>query len=180
MTESKLILSKRVRKEGRENEMSLWRQARGAELRKAGYGALDAKERSWHEASLQFAPIAVEKSRWTPPKVDVGDRLAKLPALKDVASRDEAVLWVLNHAAMVREEVGPSAKRYLESSDIDGCPNRAAWLMLHWAINDHARFQKDAFTLLGKMGGEKGGDQEDHPASGLGEMTEMLARLGDA
>lgn len=178
LVESKLTFTKRVRKEGRENEVGLWRQARSEELRSLGHRV--TKERVWHEAILHFTPIVVEKSRWTPPKVDVGNKLAKLPALKDAATRDEALLWVMNHPAMVREPIGPHAKIYLEKSDIDGCPNQAAWWLLSKSINNQDAFAKDAFTLLGKMGSGKEKDAKDEGSSGLGEMTEMLARLGDA
>lgn len=182
-TTSKLVFDNRIHRAGMKDDFHKVKEALRAKLLAAGYSQSVAKERAYLEAWHQFPQFHTdpkdEAKKWIPPKVDVGDKLAKLPALKGRAMRDEAFYWVLNHPAMVREEVGPSCKRYLQAADIDGCPSQGAWLMLLWGVDDWTGFRKEAMTILGKMETAKEkGTAEDSTGDDLGDVTLMLKRMG--
>jgi hypothetical protein len=57
MTESKIVATDRLRKEGRWEEASLWRDNKRKQLRAEGHAKAEANEASWEAMIEQFSPM---------------------------------------------------------------------------------------------------------------------------
>jgi hypothetical protein len=149
VNESKIELTERLRREGRWEEATLFKDAKVKELRAGGMTRADAAEEAWRLMAAQYPPLAnIDESApeapdatagqpWPPqrprgtdhdtePDIDVD---ALLERIGDGRSSDliRDTLWAYEHLA----------NRSIKASDAPSC---GAWALLEWAREYRNRF----------------------------------------
>ena len=125
MTESKIVATERLRREGRWAEASLWRDEKRKQLRADGQTKANANEASWQAMIEEFPPLAMEEdvSSEQPGTVELID-LGNYDSQPDM-SRD--ILWVYENLVM-------------KGVTAEDAPCLGAWAQLQWARQDKNRF----------------------------------------
>lgn len=155
-------------------------------LKDAGEHYADAANKeSWAVAVAEYPPIPVQEWEdeleadderepmdpvWACPPLDVDEALSKLPTLQE-KNIVESFLWVADHRALSRKS--PAGNLYVINEDIQGCPNRWAWNLLHMAIDDPVTFRKD---MMQRIKAPKAGGEDD---VGPTDSDEDIDRLDD-
>jgi hypothetical protein len=134
MLESKCIATDRLRREGRWEEASLWRDQNRVQLRAEGKTKTEANEAAWQAMIEQFPPLPQSE-------LPVGDHAVELldidPNSYDgQSSCTDDVIWAYHNLA-------------IKSADPSQAPSAGAWALLQWARRNSDRF----FQLWLKVGG---------------------------
>jgi hypothetical protein len=122
MAESKITATDRLRREGRWEEASLWRDDKRKQLRAEGQTKTEANEASWQAMTEAFPPLPITSDE-SPDTVELLD-LDSYDSQPDM-SRD--ILWVYENLA----RKGVAAK---------DAPGLGAWGLLQWARKFSNRF----------------------------------------
>jgi hypothetical protein len=125
MTESKIGATDRLRKEGRWEEASLWRDEKRKQLRAEGLSKAEANDDSWQAMIEAFPPLPVEElpTHETYETVELLD----IDDYEDRPDMSRDILWVYEN--LVREGVNP-----------EDAPSLGAWALLKWARENRNRF----------------------------------------
>ncbi len=146
MTESKIELTERLRREGRWDEASLFKDATVKELRAGGMARADASEEAWRRMAARYppltntrepgagAPIATSGEPSPPPwprdaepDIDVDALLDRVRDDRQPADLVKDTLWVY----------GTLENRRAKPED---APSLGAWSLLQWARQYRNRF----------------------------------------
>jgi hypothetical protein len=129
MTESKIVATDRLRKEGRWEEASLWRDEKRKQLRADGQAKASSNEASWDAMRDQFPPIP--QSDHAPAKGSSTGGLELVDAgSSDYNGQPDLVrdtLWTYENLA--RRGVTPK-----------DAPSLGAWSLLGWARESQDHF----------------------------------------
>lgn len=179
----------RIQREGKQRWKAFQtrRVALKKRLMKAGeHYVKAANDESWAITATEFKPIPVDQWEdeleseaepepsepvWTVPPLDVDEELSRLPTLQEnqIAA---SFLWVADHRALSRKS--PAGNLYVINSDIEGCPNRWAWNLLHMAIDDPVSFRKE---MMQRIKPAKAGEAEDvGPTDSDADLDAILGR----
>ena len=151
MTESKIVATDRLRKEGRWEEASLWRDNNRKQFRAEGKSKTDANDASWQAMIEQFPPLQTDG----PSKGSLSNVVELLDFDSDDyngstnLSRD--IEWTYENLAM----------KGIEAKD---APSLGVWSMLVWARDNPNRFFEQMLPkskLIEKHAEEDIGRQED-------------------
>jgi hypothetical protein len=142
--ESKVVLSNRLRKEGRWNEATLFKDEVTKELRATKMKPAEVKEKAWEEMARAFQPLpkpdpaaAVEPEPEAAAVEEDGDNSG------GAASEGEAVETLLERLAPV-DLFADIRWVYSQLGNMAMCreksPSTGAWNMLEWARKYQSRF----------------------------------------
>jgi hypothetical protein len=122
MTESKITATDRLRKEGRWEEASLWRDKKRKTLREEGQPRTEANDASWQAMIEQFPPLpaTLEEPSEAVELLDLGN-------YDDQPDLSRDVLWTYENLA--RKDV----------TAVDA-PSLGAWDLLQWARKNRNLF----------------------------------------
>jgi hypothetical protein len=127
MTESKIVATDRLRKEGRWEEASLWKDEKRKQLRTDGkHNRAESNAAAWDAMIEQFPPLPPSKK--TSPTPIVWDpvfeeRFMELPQSCQV---ENLLNWIAAHPAMRRLRRNGGKRVRLTVSDLKGAPSRIA------------------------------------------------------
>jgi hypothetical protein len=145
VNESKIELTERLRREGRWEEASRFKDETFKKLRSEGMTKADAKEESWRRMAAKYPPLdSIDESVTEAPNATIGEPLpaqeprgtehdididALLDRIGDGRSSDlvRDTLWVYENLA----------NRRIKASDAPSC---GAWALLEWARQYRNRF----------------------------------------
>ena len=166
MTESKITVTDRLRREGKWEEASLWRDEKRKELRSTGQSRADANEESWQAMIDQFPPLPGSGEDQSP-----GGYYSI--ELVDVNSGDFD-----DQADLVRDTLWAYESLCMKGVEAEDAPSLGAWSLLNWARQNRNRFFE---VLLPKAMAAKE-KQPDHGESvmedpGIKDIEKMLADL---
>ena len=129
MEESRIAATDRLRREGRWEEASLWRDERRKQFRAEGLSKAEANEASWRALSEQFPPLSTtDKGRKGADSNEAVEFVDLAP--EDFSGQPNLVrdtLWVYENLA----------HRGAEAKD---APSLGAWSLLNWARENQNRF----------------------------------------
>ncbi len=125
MTESKIDLTDRLKREGRWEEASLFKDEKIKELRTTGLKRPEAQDKAWEAMEMQFPPIEIPQEdeldwEFTP------EEIAHLSP-GSLENFPEDVSWVYSHLE-------------LRDADIGSAPSAGAVGLLGWARANRADF----------------------------------------
>jgi len=145
--ESKLMATRRWRKEGRENEATLFRHEVLKELREAGFFGVEARETAWSEAIRMFPALPVpEPTKKEKKRTMNEDRTEEIPEEipPEIAEADaEAIEKMLEKLppvdlfADIRWVYSQLENKRVRA---DQAPSAGAWSLLSWARKYQSRF----------------------------------------
>jgi hypothetical protein len=140
MTESKIVATERLRKEGRWDEASLWRDKKRKQLRADGQARAESNEAAWDAMIKQFPPLPPSvKNSPTPFVRDpvFEEKFLELPMSCPVG---ELLNWIGAHPAMRRLRKNGGERVRLTVSDLEGAPSRIAVNELQCFANKPEKF----------------------------------------
>jgi hypothetical protein len=160
MLESKSVATDRLRREGRWEKASLWRDQKRVQLRAEGQTRTESNEAAWQAMIEQFPPLPQSE-------LPVGDHAVELldidpDSYDGQSSCTDDVAWVYQYLSV-------------KSAAPHQAPSSGAWGLLQWARRNSDRF----FMLWLKVGPhqvEPPFEPWKHPGSA--EIDAMLASLG--
>ena len=122
MAESKITATDRLRKEGRWEEASLWRDDKRKQLRAEGHTKAKANEASWQAMTEAFPPLPT-----TPDEPSDTVELLDLDNYDSQPDMSRDILWVYENLA----------RKGVAAED---APGLGAWGLLQWARKFSNRF----------------------------------------
>jgi len=125
MSESKIVATDRLRKEGRWEEASLWRDNKRKQLRAEGKSKTDANDASWQAMTESFPPLPQEEVPSDEPSAPM--ELLDLEDYDDRPDMSRDILWVYEN--LIRKSV-----------NAEDAPSLGAWALLQWARMNRNRF----------------------------------------
>jgi hypothetical protein len=141
MTESKIVATDRLRKEGRWEEASLWRDEKRKQLRTDGkHNRAESNAAAWDAMIEQFPPLPPSKK--TSPTPFVRDPVfeKKFMELPRSCSDENLLNWIAAHPAMRRLRRNKGERVRLTVSDLKGAPSRIAVNELQCFANKPEKF----------------------------------------
>jgi hypothetical protein len=165
MAESKIDLTNRLRREGRWEEASVFKDETVKQLRAEGVTRTEASEKAWEAVALKYPPL--EPAEPLPTDTAQEATEAEITALleREDASPDlvRDILWAYSNL-----ENGRAAP--------DSAPGAGAWALLKWARQYRARFFEQ--VLPKAMLANTRRDEEEHNRQRgqrqIEEIEEML------
>ncbi|HBO43602.1 MAG TPA: hypothetical protein DD670_06670 [Planctomycetaceae bacterium] len=162
-TESKSTLMHRLRREGRWDAASRFRDVVRRELRAKGLKRAEAREKSWEAMAEQFPPL--------PESAEQANEVVDEPRI------DEAILEKFRHA-------GPPnlisdvfwVYEHLEDRGVrpgDG-PSLGAWTMLCWARRRRNQFIEQLLPRAAALAEETGSETPEDVDPGLPELERYV------
>jgi len=160
--ESKIVATERLRREGRWEEASMYRDEIRKKARADGHSKADANEQAWQAMSQQYPPL---------PQDDLpGDILRRGVKLLDLSPDDFDgqsdlvldTLWVYDHLTN-------------KGATAEAAPSLGAWSLLLWARESRNRFFEQ--VLPKAMSAKKKVEADKHHVSddkGLEEIEKMI------
>jgi hypothetical protein len=127
MTESKIVATDRLRKEGRWEAASLWRDEKRKQLRADGkHNRAESNAAAWDAMIMQFPLLPPSKK--TSPTPFVRDPIfeEKFMELPRSCSDENLLNWIAAHPAMRRLRKNGGKRVRLTVSDLEGAPSRIA------------------------------------------------------
>ena len=124
MTESKIVATDRLRKEGRWEEASLWRDQKRKQLRGDGkHNRAESNAAAWTAMIEEFPP-----SKKTGPTPMVRDPVfkEKFMELPQSCPVEDLLNWIAAHPAMGRFKRDGDERVKLTVKDLEGAPSRIA------------------------------------------------------
>jgi len=155
MTESRIQLTDRLRREGRWDEASRFKDAKVAELRAEGVPRKNAQQSAWEAMAEEYPPLPVDElecdavDEQEPQAVALDDEevaalIARTGSHPLDLTRD--TLWVYQHVDY--PQVG-----------LDQAPGLGAWSLLQWARRNRDRFFEHMLPKAMAAKKDKGGEQ---------------------
>jgi|GEM_PF-1607722 len=125
MTESKITATDRLRREGRWEEASLWRDNKRKQLRAEGKSKTDANDASWQAMIDEFPPLPQEEVPSDEPSAPM--ELLDIDCNDDRPDMSRDILWVYENLIQ-------------KSVNAEDAPSLGAWALLQWARMNRNRF----------------------------------------
>ena len=163
MTESKIVATDRLRKEGRWEEASLWRDNQRKQFRAEGKSKSDANDDSWQAMIEAFSPLPVEELPAAESYEAV--ELLDIDSYEDRPDMSRDILWVYEN--MVRKGVTPK-----------DAPSRGAWALLQWSRENRNRFFEQ--VLPKAKATEKEAKEEENRLEDEAQIQDMRKMIDDA
>ena len=140
MTESKIVATDRLRKDGRWAEASIWRDQKRKQLRAEGQTRAESNEAAWDAMRKQFPPLPPSKKTGPTPIVRdpvFKEKFMELPVSCPV---EDLLNWIAAHPAMGRLKRDGGERVQLIVSDLEGAPSRIAVNELQSFVNRPEKF----------------------------------------
>ena len=125
MLESKSVATDRLRREGRWEEASLWRDQKRGQLRAEGQARTESNEAAWQAMIDQFPPLPPSESRGGGHAVELLDIDPDSYDGQSGCAGD--IGWVYQHLSV-------------KSAAPDQAPSAGAWGLLQWARQHSDKF----------------------------------------
>ncbi len=182
MTESKIDLTERLRREGRWSEASKFKDAKLAEFRANGMKRTEAAEAAWtamadaYPALAGAEPVAgsLEAKPTGAPPIPWSD-------LPTEANFDDEVLWVHQQYILIVEET-PRGRIIHWGRATTEPPSTGACSLARWAAENQTAFYKDLLPkTMARSDGPRATDENTVEAQdpGLKDVVAMLKQLED-
>lgn len=143
MDESKIELTERLRREGRWEEASRFRETARADFRAKGMGRKEAAEAAWAATAEAYQPLPVAEATTASDSGRVrglGDIPASWGTLPANASLQAEIGWVqANRLVVVEERPSGATVVHLDRAN-EAAPSRAALSWLETSIRSYAKY----------------------------------------
>ena len=165
--ESKADATSRLRREGRWEEASLYRERQRLQLREQGMSRKEAKEAAWTGMMTEFPPLPLDA---TPAARCSSDESVDEAVIKQIASRSEdtneemsaVIRWVYDYIDRDEQQAAKSA------------PSTGAYSLWLWARVSRRAFYEKILVQAIKA---KTNDIKVTPMDDGGDISELCAKL---
>lgn len=156
MNESKIVVTERLRREGRWAEASKFKDAAAADFRASGMTRTEANEAAWNATAEKFPPSSPERAeRGSGPQDDASAVSPPIPwgDLPTEAHFDDEVRWVHQQYILIVED-SPSGRIIHWDRATTEPPSTGACSLALWAADNRTAFYKDLLPkTIAKAGG---------------------------
>jgi hypothetical protein len=156
MTESKITATDRLRKEGRWEEASLWRDKKRKQLKTEGQTRTEANDASWQAMIEQFPPLPA-----APEEPSEAVELLDMGNYDDQPDLSRDVLWTYENLA--RKDV----------TAVDA-PSLGAWDLLQWARKNRNLFFERVLPKAMTAKEKKSGELEVEEDPGIEYLDQLI------
>jgi hypothetical protein len=141
MTESKIVATDRLRKEGRWEAASLWRDEKRKQLRADGkHNRAESNAAAWAAMIEEFRPLPPSKKNSPTPFVRDPEFEKKFMELPRSCPVENLLNWIAAHPAMRRLRKNSGERVRLTVSDLEGAPCQIAVNELQCFANRPEKF----------------------------------------
>jgi hypothetical protein len=183
MLESKIVLTERLRREGRWGEASKFKENTVNELRAGGMKRAEAVEEAWSSMADAFPPLLGGKQ-----PVDTGDPAKELPTsagpipwcdLPTEGNFDDEVRWVHQQYILIVED--SSCGRVIQwDRATTKPPSIGACSLARWAAENRTAFYKDLLPkTIARSDGQRRSEEDIVEDPDLEDVEEMLQQMQD-
>jgi hypothetical protein len=182
MTESKIDLTERLRREGRWSEASKFKDAKLAEFRANGMKRTEAAEAAWTAMADAYPPLAgAAPVARTPEATSTDAPPIPWSDLPTEANFDDEVVWVHQQYILIVEETPRGRIIHWDRATIRP-PSTGACSLAQWAAENRTAFYKDLLPkTMARSDGPRATDENTVEAQdpGLKDVKAMLKQLED-
>jgi hypothetical protein len=185
VNESKIVVTERLRREGRWAEASKFKDAAAADFRSSGMSRTEANEAAWNATAEKFPPSSPERAeRGGGPQDDVSAVSPPIPwgDLPTEAHFDDEVRWVHQQYILIVED-SPSGRIIHWDRATTEPPSTGACSLALWAADNRTAFYKDLLPkTIAKAGGgsrelaEQIAEEEER---GISDVEALLKQVED-
>ena len=167
MDESQIVATDRLRREGRWEEASLFRDESRKQLRAEGKSKAEAREASWTAMLAKYPPLPAEACGEDESKTE-----ATQVELAELVARTEG------QEAFLVDDLQWAYENHLNNSITpQDAPSRGAWMTMKFARSSPNKFMELVFGKLLPRQEEREQKQRAQKDAGIDEITRMIEEL---
>ncbi len=167
MDESQIVATDRLRREGRWEEASLFRDESRKQIRAEGKSKAEAREASWAAMLVKYPPLPAEACGEDESETD-----GTQAELAELVARTEG------QEAYLVDDLQWAYENYLDNSITpQDAPSRGAWMTMKFARSSPNKFMELVFGKLLPRQEDREQKQRAQKDAGIDEITRMIVEL---